>query len=726
MLTKKQFIRLVSMGLILSGGLLYAGSSAAKIPKNSWPQQQENRVKTGEKVLNYKEGEVIVKFKKNVGISHAKGMINSLSMDVAKEFKTLSKAKKQAYLLVRSKSLSTEELIAKLKADPNVEYVEPNHLYKPDATPNDPMFDQLWGQHNTGQFVNGTSGTSDADMDVSEAWETSTGSSDVVIAVIDTGVDYLHEDLAANMWKNTNEIPDNGIDDDGNGYVDDVYGIDAANDTGDPMDVVAEDGGHGTHVAGTIAAVGDNGKGVVGASWNAKIMALKFLSTGGGYSTDAIECLEYVIAQKNAGVNIVATNNSWGGGDFSQTLKDTIEATNNLGILFTAAAGNDEVDNDATPHYPSSYDLPGIISVAATDQDDELVSTPKHYYGSNYGASSVDLAAPGINILSSIPKQYTPKSGDIFFDDMESGMGKWITGGTNDYWAISTDQEIFDNPSFPVPSPTHFLSDSPSMDYLNNTNSWIMVANDIDLSAYTDQEVYIGFGAAWAMFDAGDHSYVEVSGDSGSTWTQLEDFTDAGYYWKNPYIYIIPNNVKTANFRIRFHLQTDSGGQWDGWLIDDVGIGTEASSRYAYYGGTSMATPQVSGAIAILASIYGGDSIASRKARILDSVDTHASLNGKVVTGGRLNLKSAIDTGATETCPEDEHHIQGTLICLPGTAVPPPELSDSPCGVGMRMTQGTEECVSADEVAPPGAYLPSCPEGEQAVQGTDQCEVVPG
>ncbi len=544
--TRKQFTRLSAMGLMLSGSLIYAGSSTAKIPKNSLTQQQGNTVKRGGKVLDYKESEVIVKFKKNVEVLHATGMINSLGIDVAKEFKTLSKAKKQAYMLVRSKSLSTEELIAKLKADPNVEYAEPNHLYKLDSIPNDPMFDQLWGQHNTGQSIDGTSGTPDADMDAPEAWEISTGSSNVVVAVIDTGVDYLHEDLAVNMWKNSNEIPDNGIDDDSNGYVDDVYGINAANNTGDPMDLVAEGGSHGTHVAGTIAAVGDNGKGVVGVSWNARIMALKFILNGSGWSSDAIECLEYVIEQKNAGVNIVATNNSWGGGGFSVTLKDAIEATNNLGILFTAAAGNSEIDNDSDPHYPSSYDLPGIIAVASTDQDDELVSTSKHYYGSNYGATSVDIAAPGINILSSIP-----------------------------------------------------------------------------------------------------------------------------------------------------------------------------TSGYAYYGGTSMATPQISGAIAILAGIDTGDSIASRKARILDSVDTLDSLDGKVVTGGRLNLKSAINTG---TCPEGEHHKQGTLTCIPDT-VPeftPPYLADYD-----GLIQGTTD---TDPNADPGADLtldlPKCEgadEGKRLIQGTDTC-----
>lgn len=637
-------------------------------------------------------------------------------MNVAKEFKTLSKTKGQAYMLVRSKLFSTGELINKLQSNPNVESVEPNYIYKPSKVPNDPKFGKLWGQNNAGQPVYGISGTSNADMDAPEAWDISTGSDSVVIAVIDSGVDYPHEDLAANMWKNPKEIPGNGIDDDNNGYVDDVYGIDTANDTSDPIDVVAEDGGHGTHVAGIIAAVGDNGRGVVGVSWNAKIMALKFLTTGGGSTSDAIECLEYVVAQKKAGVNIVAINGSWGGGGFSQTLKDSIEAANNLGILFIAAAGNDGSDNDVTPQYPSSYDLSGIIAVAATDQNDVLADF------SNYGATSVDLSAPGTNILSSTPRAFLPKSGDIFFDDMESGINKWKTGGTNNTWAISDNQETFENSAYPAPSPTHFLSDSPGAAYSNNPNSWIMVANDIDLSAYVDQKVYIGFGAAWAMNDTGDHSYVEVSGDSGETWTQLEDFTNDGYNWQNPYIYVLPNNVKTANFRMRFRLQTDSSGQWDGWLIDNVGIGTSLVSNYEYAQGTSMAAPQVAGAIAVLASIYTDDSMASRKARILDSVDTLVSLDGKVVTGGRLNLKSAIDTGI---CPEGQYYMQGTLTCILGTAVSPLELSDNTCGAGMRIIQGTQECVSADEVDSPEAYLPSCPEEKRALQGTDQCEVVP-
>jgi len=693
--------------------LLYAGSPSNKIPASSLHSQNKNIIKPTKTIPKYKEGEVIVKFKKRIQTSQAKAFARAMGLNVSKEFKTLSKMKNRTYILIRSKSLSTEELIKKLQSDPNVESVEPNHIYKPLQVPNDPKFGKLWGQQNTGQTVNNTDGTEDADIDAPEAWDISTGSNDVVIAVIDTGVDYLHEDLAANMWKNKKEIPDNGIDDDNNGYVDDIYGINAVNGSGDPMDVPNEDGSHGTHVSGSIAAVGNNGKGVVGISWNAKIMALKFLSNndGGSTSSGAIECLEYVIAQKNAGVNIVATSNSWGGGGFETALKDAIQATTDLGILFVAAAGNDSNDNDTNPSYPASYDLSGIISVAATDQNDALASF------SNYGAASVDLSAPGTNILSSTPRIYIPKNGDIFFDDLEHGMGKWITGGTKNTWAISTDQEIFENPDHPVPSPTHFLSDSPGVEYSPDTDSWVMLKNDIDLSAYgPDNHIYIGMGsAAYIEGNDYDHGMVEVSGDGGATWTVLHDFSGYADYWKNPYSFEIPNNIKTSHFRFRFHMKTDDTKQLDGWLIDNIGIGTELVSNYEYMQGTSMAAPQVSGAIAVLASVYTSDSMSIRKARILTNVDLLNSLDGKVVSGGRLNLKKAIGDGPV-TCPQGEYFAQGTQQCIEGTATTPGPLTPLP---DCKRIQGTNDCTTGDPVPDPDPYpsLPNC----EVIQGTDHC-----
>jgi len=243
----------------------------------------------------------------------------------------------------------------------------------------------------------------DADIDAPEAWDVTTGNSNVVVAVIDTGVDYAHADLAANMWKNPNEIAGNNIDDDGNGYIDDIYGIDAVNGDGDPYD----DNSHGTHIAGTIGAVGNNGIGVAGVNWNVKIMACKFLdANGSGFTSDAIECIEYILNHKTNGINVKVTNNSWGGGAYSQALYDAIQAMENEDILFIAAAGNNSVNADVTPHYPSSYNLNNIISVAATNSNDALSGF------SNYGVASVDLAAPGSNIYSTIlGKAYAYKSG---------------------------------------------------------------------------------------------------------------------------------------------------------------------------------------------------------------------------------------------------------------------------------------------------------------------------
>ena len=238
---------------------------------------------------------------------------------------------------------NTNWTIRTLEQDPRVAYAEPNFILHAADTPNDPSFPQEWGLNNTGQQVNFTTGTPDADIDAKEAWSVSTGSPNVTVAVIDTGVDVTHPDLAQNIWINEGEncagCRTNGIDDDGDGYVDDWRGWDFVNHDNNPTD----DNGHGTHVAGTIAAAGNNGIGVTGVTWNSTIMPLKFLdSSGSGSTEDAISAILYARAK---GVPIM--NNSWGGGDFSQALEDAIELTDASGELFVAAAGNDFTNTDA-------------------------------------------------------------------------------------------------------------------------------------------------------------------------------------------------------------------------------------------------------------------------------------------------------------------------------------------------------------------------------------------
>ncbi len=294
---------------------------------------------------------------------------------------------------------SVHGMVEKYKNSPYVEYAEPNYKVYVDATiPNDYYFSLLWGMHNIGQ----SGGTVDADIDAPEAWDIQKGSNTIVVAVIDTGVDYNHKDLDANIWTNPGEIAGDGIDNDGNNYIDDIRGWDFFSDDNDPYD----ESGHGTHCSGTIAAEGNNGRGVVGVSWNAKIMPLRFLGPDGGYTSDAVLAINYAI--KN-GADIMS--NSWGGGGYSEALEDAISNANDAGILFVASAGNGGLDgigddNDVIDHYPSSYDIPNVVSVAATDRYDNLASF------SCYGLESVDLGAPGVTIASTYPRnRYAYMSG---------------------------------------------------------------------------------------------------------------------------------------------------------------------------------------------------------------------------------------------------------------------------------------------------------------------------
>ncbi|MFH2051548.1 MAG: choice-of-anchor D domain-containing protein [bacterium] len=328
-------------------------------------------------------GEVIVKFAPTVSSSQAADFLADAGAVRIKDFRRIGAT------LVRLEGMTVFEAMAAYAGSPYIEYIEPNYALRLLNTPNDPDYGLLWGLNNTGQ----TGGTPDADIDAPEAWDQFTGTGNVIVGIIDTGIDYTHPDLAANIWTNTGEIPGNGIDDDQNGWIDDIHGWDAINQDGDPMD----DNSHGTHCAGTIGGVGDNGLGVPGVNWTVKLMALKFLSAGGGgYTDDAVECLEYAVA-----MGATLTSNSWGGGGYSQALEDAITDAYQAGQLFVAAAGNSGQDNDAYPNYPSNYDVPNVVAVGATDHDDDRVSTG--FWASSFGATTVDVGAPGLDIYSTVP-----------------------------------------------------------------------------------------------------------------------------------------------------------------------------------------------------------------------------------------------------------------------------------------------------------------------------------
>ena len=341
---------------------------------------------------DYVADEVIIKFRPGADAASISSAQEALNATVLETTQTLGIQRLELNEITVEQAISNFNENAAL-AD-TIEYIEPNFIYQTqDTVPNDPRYEELYGLNNTGQ----TGGIEDADIDAPQAWDIQTGN-DVVIGVIDSGVDYNHPDINDNMWTNPGETPDNGIDDDGNGFVDDFYGYDFVNEDGDPFD----DNSHGTHVSGTIAAEGNNDTGVTGVNWDAQIMGLKFLNAGGSGNTfDAIEAIEYSILN---GAQL--TNNSWGGGGFSLALQDAIAAAGEAGQLFVAAAGNFSQNNDTNPFYPASYDLDNIISVAATDDEDQLATF------SHFGATSVDLGAPGVSTLSTVPgNSYGFKSG---------------------------------------------------------------------------------------------------------------------------------------------------------------------------------------------------------------------------------------------------------------------------------------------------------------------------
>lgn len=332
--------------------------------------------------------ELLVKFKKGTSIQGRAKAFGLLNAAVKEHIHTAAMkhfGDDQGVFLL-TVNANALDAITRAKGLGEVEYAEPNWVYHHDATSNDSYFTNgsLWG-------MNGTFGSG-----ASVAWSNNkTGSSNVYVGIIDEGYMYTHEDLAANAGTNPKEIAANGRDDDGNGLIDDVYGWDFAGNNNTVFDGTGDD--HGTHVAGTIGGLGGNGKGVAGIVWNVKLLNAKFLGSNGGTTANAVKAVDYFTALKINGVNIVATNNSWGGGGFSQSLLDAIVKMNAEDILFIAAAGNSGTNNDITASYPSNYDVANVIAVAAIDSKGVIASF------SQFGATTVDLGAPGVGIYSSVP-----------------------------------------------------------------------------------------------------------------------------------------------------------------------------------------------------------------------------------------------------------------------------------------------------------------------------------
>jgi subtilisin family serine protease len=335
--------------------------------------------------------ELLVKFKSGTSVASRGKALGLLGASVKEHIHTaaMKRANDNEGVFLLRVNANALDAIVKAKGLAEVEYAEPNWIYQHQATSNDPQVlnGNLWGM--TGNFGS----------QASVAWTNNkTGSSTVFIGIIDEGYQFDHVDLAANAGVNSGEIAGNGLDDDGNGYKDDVFGWDFAGNNNTVYDGTGDD--HGTHVAGTIGAVGGNGIGVAGVNWNIKMINAKFLGANGGTTANAILAVDYFTTLKTRATNkidIVATNNSWGGGGYSQALFDAIQRANNAGILFVAAAGNNGINIDKRLSYPAAYSNPNVISVASITSTGALSSF------SNFGAKNVDLGAPGSAITSTLP-----------------------------------------------------------------------------------------------------------------------------------------------------------------------------------------------------------------------------------------------------------------------------------------------------------------------------------
>lgn len=568
----------------------------------------------------YVPGEVLVQYKSNFNPDSLIGKIQVQMLTSSADVEAAEQVASNNLALYTIQSEKTvEETVAELEQSSAVEFAQPNYIYRTqNIGTNDTYANEMWALKNVGQTVNGTAGVIDADIDGSEAWTLSTGSN-VIVAVIDTGVYYTHPDLQANMWDGSACKSDTNTTLGGC-----VHGYDYMDNDKTPLPTTSD---HGTHVAGTIAAVKNNGIGVAGVAPSAKIMAIKTDLT----SASNIKSVNF--ARYN-GAKII--NASWGGYGYDAALKTAID---NYPGLFVAAAGNDALNSSITPMYPCAFTSSNIICVAASTETDSLADF------SNYGATHVDIAAPGANIMSS---RLTSTLNYPLYTDFNTLVPPNIPSGwskTGDWgsYSFGGDEVIY--------------GDVNNVPYLPNKNT-LMTTSTYSLNGTNGAE--ISFLAQCdtdysSPFTGSDYMTLEVSAN-GTTFSEAMRWNE---WWIDSDVsssgaafaileYDLPSQYLTSTFKMRLRWVTNSSGSGsagDGCFVDDMRITTYTNSpNYGLLSGTSMAAPHVAGAAALAISYAPSLSAEYIKEFIINSGDTPAALSGLVFGGRRLNAKNLLDS----------------------------------------------------------------------------------